>query len=277
MKSLISIFYSYIISKKFFVYEKIRYNFEKRKLASLLKIKKPLISILLPTFNRSLILKQRAIKSVLNQSYKNFELIIIDDGSTDNTSSVVRKIKDGRIRYIKIKRTKNRYPNNIENHWFVGPVVALNKGLTLAKGNWIARIDDDDIWTKNHLKDLLAFVKKEKSEFVSSSYLEFRNKQKKVIKPTIEDKKNGLGYIGGVQTWLYASYLKFFKYNLNSWRKKINRVNDTDLQERFVKVDIKSCYLDKVTCIIKPRPNETQVGIKAYRQKEKKYLKKYNV
>jgi len=272
-----NIIYSEIISLKFFIFEKIKYNIEKKKLDNLLKIKNPLVSILLPTFNRSEILKERAIKSVLSQSYKNFELIIIDDGSTDNTKATIKKIKDKRIRYIKIKRDKNRYPNNIENHWFVGPVVALNKGLSLVKGDWIARIDDDDIWTKQHLKELLSFVKKKKSEFVSSDYLEIRNGIKKIIKPTLEDKKNGIGHIGGTQTWMYASYLDFFKYNINSWRKKINRVNDSDMQERFIKIGIKNCYLNKVTCIIKPRPNEKQIGIRAYFEKKKEFLKKYNV
>ena len=76
---------------------------------------------------------------------------------------------------------------------------------------------------------------------------------------------------------MYASYLNFFRYNINSWRKKINRVNDSDIQERFMKVGIKICYLNKVTCVIKPRPNEKQIGIKAYLENEKKFLKKYNV
>jgi hypothetical protein len=49
------------------------------------------------------------------------------------------------------------------------------------------------------------------------------------------------------------------------------------MQERFMKVGIKICYLNKVTCVIKPRPNEKQIGIRAYLENEKKFLKKYNV
>ena len=49
---------------------------------------------------------------------------------------------------------------------------------------------------------------------MSSDYLEIRNGIKKIIKPTLEDKKNGIGHIGGTQTWMYASYLAFFKYNI---------------------------------------------------------------
>tara|TARA_B100000282_G_scaffold82211_1_gene57176 strand:+ start:49 stop:882 length:834 start_codon:yes stop_codon:yes gene_type:complete len=277
MNLLINFIYSKIISYNFFIFEKIKYNIEKKKIYDLLKIKNPLISILLPTFNRSKILKERAVKSVLSQSYKNYELIIIDDGSTDDTEKIIKKIKDKRIKYVKIRRNNYRYPNTIENHWFVGPVIALNKGLDLVKGDWIARIDDDDIWTKNHLKDLLHHLKKKRKEFVSSDYLEIRNGKKKIVRPTLKDKSYGLGHIGGIQTWMYASYLSFFRYNINSWRKQINRVNDSDIQERFMKVGIKICYLNKVTCVIKPRPNEKQIGIKAYLENEKKFLKKYNV
>ena len=267
---------SIVSSFRFYVFEKIKYELNKNKIKDLIKKKNPLVSILLPTFNRSKLLKERAIKTVLNQSYKNFELIIVDDGSTDKTRQVVKKIKDKRIVYFNITRSKNRYPNTVQNHWFVGPVVALNQALNLAKGDWLARIDDDDIWTRDHLKDLLKYVILKKAEFVSSDYLEIRNNKKKIIKPTTKDKLYGLGKIGGTQTWLYASYLKFFKYNINSWRKKINRVNDLDIQERFVKVGIKTCYLNKVTCIIKPRGNEKEVGLKAYLLKSKDIMKKFD-
>ena len=64
----------------------------------------PLITIYTPTFNRANILKSRAIKSVLKQTYKNFEYIIVSDGCTDHTEKMVKKIKDKRIRFFKIKR-----------------------------------------------------------------------------------------------------------------------------------------------------------------------------
>ena len=99
--------------------------------------------------------------------------------------------------------------------------------------------------------------------------------EKKIVRPTLKDKNYGLGHIGGIQTWMYASYLSFSNTILIHG-EKMNRVNDTDMQERFMSVGIKICYLNKVTCIIKPRPNEKQIGIKAYLENEKKFLKKYN-
>lgn len=96
------------------------------------KYLKPLVSVILATYNRSEYLG-RAIESVLDQSYNNFELIIIDDGSTDRTSEVIYEYQDSRIKIIK----------NKEN---LGFVKSLNKAINYAQGEYIARIDDDDYW-----------------------------------------------------------------------------------------------------------------------------------
>lgn len=258
------------LSIRFFFFEKFLLIINRRKLKNLLNIKNPKISIILPTFNRSNMLKQRSIPSVISQTYKNFELLIIADGCTDDTEEVINSFKDNRIKILNISRDKKRYPETVENHWFAGPVIANNKGLENASGDWIARIDDDDIWTHDHLEVLLRFAIESKSEFVSSSYLLKKNNQEKII-----DVKEMNPRIGGIQTWLYAGYLKFFKYNINCWRKSWNKVNDIDLQCRMSYTGVKMNFIDKITCIIEPRPNEVETGIKAYKVSEENYLKKY--
>ena len=259
-----------LIGVKFYILEKLLYFFNKKKLPALLKIDDPLVSIICPTFNRSKMLETRSIPSVLSQSYKNFELLIICDGCTDNSMEVIKKFNDNRIKVFEIQRNKKRYPHTVENHWFAGPVMANNEGLKNAAGDWIARIDDDDIWTSNHLEDLIQYAKYTQSDFVSSSYLLKKNGEEKII-----DVKNDVPRIGGVQTWLYAGYLKFAKYNINCWRKSWNKVNDIDLQYRLYNCGVKMSFLEKVTCIIEPRPNEKETGIKAYKESKEKYKKKY--
>lgn len=92
---------------------------------------KPTISVVLPTYNRAEIISI-AIKSVLNQTYKNFELIVMDNASTDNTAAVVQSFKDKRIKYVK-NRVNLGYPRN------------LKKGFELSKGTYIFTLSDDDI------------------------------------------------------------------------------------------------------------------------------------
>ena len=108
---------------------------------------KIIVSVVLPTYNRAHLLP-RAIKSVLNQTFQDFELIIVDDGSTDNTKEVVENFqkKDNRIKYIR----------NEEN---LGIQKTLNKGIGMSEGKYIARIDDDDEWIDNNkLKNQVDFL-----------------------------------------------------------------------------------------------------------------------
>lgn len=91
---------------------------------------KPLFSVILTTYNRAALLP-RAISSVLNQTYQNFELIIIDGGSTDNTEEVIKSFKDERIGCYKQKENK-------------GMLSDRNIGFDVAKGVYVAILDDDD-------------------------------------------------------------------------------------------------------------------------------------
>ena len=97
-----------------------------------------LVSVILPTFNRAGTLP-RAIMSVLDQSYRNLELLIVDDGSKDNTAEIVAGIPDSRIRYI---------PLDVNG----GASSARNVGLRLAKGRFIAFQDSDDEWLAGKLE-----------------------------------------------------------------------------------------------------------------------------
>lgn len=106
----------------------------------------PYFSIIIPTYNRVEII-HNTIESVIAQSYENWELIVIDDGSTDNTGRIVNqyKEKDKRIKYI--------YQNNAERS------VARNNGIKNAKGDWICFLDSDDAFKKNHLKSIYKRIK----------------------------------------------------------------------------------------------------------------------
>ena len=98
-----------------------------------------LVSIIVPTYNRAELLKI-TIQSILSQSYKNFELLIVSDKSTDNTKSVINSFNDKRIKFFELKR----------NYGY--PAKPRNYGLKKSKGKFIAFCDDDDIWEPDKLK-----------------------------------------------------------------------------------------------------------------------------
>ena len=102
----------------------------------------PDISVILPTYNRGSLIK-RAIKSVLQQTFANFELIVIDDCSIDCTEQEIKSISDKRIQYI---------CHNINK----GGSAARNTGLDYAKGKYISFLDDDDEYPDDRLYNLIA-------------------------------------------------------------------------------------------------------------------------
>ncbi len=104
---------------------------------------KPYFSIITPTYNRADTIKT-TIESVLNQDFENFEYIIVDDGSTDDTEGVVESYKDPRIRYFK-KQNGERG-------------AARNYGISKARGTYICYLDSDDVYYKNHLNEAKNFI-----------------------------------------------------------------------------------------------------------------------
>lgn len=230
----------------------------------------PKISIITPTYNRSDILLDRCVKSVRDQTYQNYEHIIVSDGSTDDTEKKILSLKDPKIIFLKIRKHIS-YEKKIENTWFAGPVRPLNTALKHVKGKWIAKHDDDDIWDKNHLLKSLEFCQTNKLEFLSSAY-EYKKFNKSYIsKPGVICDK----LMGGSSTFFYVAYLKFIKFNPHCYKKKINKVNDTDLFERMCYSNVKVGYRDEVSMHIFPRPGESTIGLDQILIDKKNYEKKY--
>jgi len=111
-----------------------------------IKIQNPFVTVLLPVYNGGTYLSD-AIQSILNQSYKDFELLIINDCSTDHSEDVIRTFNDPRIILL----------NNTVN---LGQTKSLNVGLRLAKGKYIARMDADDLAFSTWLESLVGFIQK---------------------------------------------------------------------------------------------------------------------
>lgn len=213
---------------------------------------KPLVSIILPTHNRASYIST-AIESALSQSFKDFELIIINDGSTDKTSKIISEFekRDSRVR-------------SIANKHNLGLVKSLNKGIKNANGKYIARIDDDDFWCEsNKLEKQTKFLdsnpeyvlvgggaiitNKEGKEVARVLYPEYDEDIRKEIlfyspfaHPSIMFRKDAWGRVGGYDEELFYSedwdlWMKFGRvgkfhnlqeYFLNYLQGEQNRSNN---------------------------------------------------
>lgn len=137
-----------------------------------------LVSVILPTYNREKTLL-RSIYSVLNQSYQNLELLIIDDGSNDQTEKLVGSIRDNRIIYIKY--SKNR-----------GACAARNIGIAHARGNYIAFQDSDDEWLPQKLDLQIKLLNTTNSDIVFCSFFKHHKEKVILIKPKFNVSKTNI-------------------------------------------------------------------------------------
>jgi len=141
----------------------------------------PTVSVVIPTYNRAHLVG-RAIKSVLNQTYQKFEIIIVDDGSTDKTEEIIKTFKDERVRYIRNEKNK-------------GASAARNIGIKVARGEYIAFQDSDDEWLPEKLeKQMKVFeITPEKVGVVYTGFWRVKN-NKKIYTPSNKITKKE-GYI----------------------------------------------------------------------------------
>ena len=124
-----------------------------------------LVSIIMPSYNTAKFIGE-TINSVLAQSYANWELIIVDDCSTDNTDDVVNQyLADERIRYIK-------------NDTNSGAAVSRNRALQEANGKWIAFLDSDDLWEPDKLQKQISFMRDNSYHFSYTNYIEIDEESK---------------------------------------------------------------------------------------------------
>jgi len=117
----------------------------------------PLVTVLMPVYNAEKYLRE-AIDSILNQTFRDYEFLIIDDGSTDESNSIIKSYKDERIRLI-------------ENGQNIKLIATLNKGIDLARGKYIARMDADDISLPERLQRLVDFMEANSDTGLCGSFL----------------------------------------------------------------------------------------------------------
>ncbi len=132
----------------------------------------PFFSIIIPVYNRASVIEE-TINSCLRQNFEDYEIIVIDDCSTDTTSETVSEIKDSRIRLVKNDQNLER-------------CISRNKGIDLANGKYICFLDSDDLFCENHLSTYHDFLKSEnfpECMVFTNSYLKFdeNNIEKKLV------------------------------------------------------------------------------------------------
>ncbi|KJH72494.1 glycosyltransferase [Aliterella atlantica] len=139
----------------------------------------PLISVVIPVYNGAKTIKE-TIESVLQQTYENFEIIVINDGSQDETLAIVKSVQDQRIKVFS-------YPN-------AGLSASRNRGFARACGEFIAFLDADDLWTKDKLAAQLAALQQNPQAAVAYSWTDHIDENSKFLRPASYNSCNGNVY-----------------------------------------------------------------------------------
>ena len=199
-------------------------------------LKAPLVSVVMPVYNGEKYLKE-AIDSILNQTFTDFELLLINDASTDNSEEIINSYNDSRIIYIK-------------NEQNLGLIKTLNKGLDLAKGEFIARMDQDDIsHSERFEKQLIIFKKNPEIGVCGTWFTLFReNHEDKIIEhPEYNDSiKIGLltsCFIGHPTVMMRKKAIENYRYDVNYqaaedfelWTRLIRITKFYNIQESLLK------------------------------------------
>jgi len=228
----------------------------------------PLVSIIIATYNRSSILINRTLPSVLAQTYTNIEVIIIGDHCIDNTPEMLKNFPDKRVHFFDLAK-RGKYPKDIKDRWFVQGAIPRNMGMKIAKGEWFVFISDDDIIYPHHIDKLLKAAISKKVEFISAAYDTIKDGKKLIVQPEAFHNNNSF-IVGGMQTWLYRSYLKFFKWNVDAWRKNWDRPIDYDLQVRFFNAGVRMGFINDIVFYSPPVEGTNTTGYQAALLADKK-------
>ncbi len=196
------------------------------------------VSVILPTYNNAEYLKT-SVKSILNQTFRDFEFLIIDDGSGDNTEEVVNSFNDSRICYIK------------KEHSGVGDT--YNLGIAKSTYDWIARMDSDDIALPTRLEEQINYLNETEYNFIACWYAVFcNNKIQYLVKPSSDDRflKSKLLLHTGV-----INAGSMFNRNIIPPEGFINDVHEDHEMFLRIRSEIKMSNVNKVLMLMRYRKN----------------------
>lgn len=131
----------------------------------------PLISVLIPTYDRLDLLRERSIPSILAQEYRNFEIVIVGDDAPYGADEVLEGFDGAPIRYVNLT-TQGQYPDARRRRWLVAGNTPFNEAMHLARGAWMTPFADDDAMRPHHMRVLLERARRDRLEFVYGGLME---------------------------------------------------------------------------------------------------------
>jgi hypothetical protein len=198
----------------------------------------PLVSILISTYDNWRLLKERALPSVLAQTYEHWECVVVGDAAPPETAEVVAACGDPRIRFVNLPY-RGPYPERRDDAWLISGTNPFNTALKLARGRWIGVVDDDDALVPEYIESLLGLARERHAEL---AYGQLRYKF-----PDRPDELVGVGPPPRFATWglqcsLFHAGLGFIPMLSSDWL--FATPNDWSWAERLLRIGVRFAMLE---------------------------------
>jgi hypothetical protein len=199
----------------------------------------PLISVLIPTYERLELLRSRAIPSILAQQHQNLEIVIVGDCAPYEAGDVTTGFAGAPIRYVNLP-LRGPYPEEARKRWLVSGTTPLNEAMAIARGAWLAPFADDDKMRPNHLSTLLAAARDRRLEFVYGRLQQHLNDGVDAVLGSFPPKPRDIG----LQAGLLHGHLRVFELELAD--SEFDVPNDWGQIERMARAGVRIGMVDDV-------------------------------
>lgn len=204
------------------------------------KEKPPLVSVRIATYNRGRLVADRAIASALAQTHANLEVVVVGDKCDDATAEAVLSVKDPRVRFVNLPE-RGKYPADPMLRWMVAGAAPMNHALDIARGEWIAPLDDDDEFTADHVEALLDACRSRSLEFAwGIAEMEQADGTWKLCGS--EPLAHGQIIHASV---LWSSRVRI-RHDIRSWR--LDEPGDWNVWSRMRDAGVRMGFVDRVVC-----------------------------
>jgi glycosyltransferase involved in cell wall biosynthesis len=205
----------------------------------------PLVTVTIPTIDRAAILRERTLPSVLGQSYRNLEVIVVGDASPPAVEEAVRSFGDPRLSFRNLTQRIVAYDEPRRHHW-VGSTMGRNEASRVARGHWFVAFDDDDVMLPHHVERLLEAARERRLEV---AYGRTRIQSKKMDLEEVGEFPPGLDWFG-FRSAIYHGGLRFLERELvvaamDTWGERY-------LLERMLRIGVRFGMVDEIVAEYHP-------------------------
>jgi Glycosyl transferase family 2 len=201
----------------------------------------PLVSIVIPTYVHWQLLEERAIPSALAQTHPNVEVVVVGDAAADETAAAIARIGDPRVRYENLT-IRGPYPEDARKRWYIAGSGPMNRAMELARGRWIAFLNDDDAMRPEHVSLLLAEARRTEAEVVYGKLLAHTPEGEQVLAGAFPPADHAFGW----QLAIHHRDLRLFEYQLAA--ALFDHPGDWHRAQRMMNAGVRFAQIDEVVC-----------------------------